>query len=71
MDEETCGIFNETFTRMKGQFESKLAALNAINQELAWKVSLVDDSRKVGDMTPRELIELLFTKQKDRALLWL
>ena len=56
---------------MKAQFESKLGALNAINQELAWKVSLVDDSKKVGDMTSRELVELLFTKQKDRGLLWL
>lgn len=71
MDEETVGIFNETFSRMKAQFESKLAALNAINQELAWKVGLVDDSRKVADMSSRELVELLFAKQKDRGLLWL
>ena len=71
MDEETCGIFNDSFHKIKSQFESKLAALNAINQELAWKVSLVDESKKVSDMTARELIELTFAKQKDRVLLWL
>jgi hypothetical protein len=56
---------------MKSQFESKLNALNAINQELAWKVAIIDDSKKVSDMTAEELIELTFVKQKDRELLWL
>lgn len=71
MDEETCNIFNEHFAKMKQQFEAKLSTLNAINQELAWKVALIDESKKVSDMTAEELIELTFAKQKDRELLWL
>ena len=62
MDEETCNIFNEHFQKMRTQFESKLASLNAINQELAWKVALIDESKKVSDMTAEELIELTFAK---------
>lgn len=31
MDEETCTIFNEHFSKMRAQFESKLSMLNAIN----------------------------------------
>ena len=71
MDEETCNIFNEHFSRLRNQFEQKLQTLNAINQELAWKVALIDESKKVSDMTAEELIELTFAKQKDRTLLWL
>lgn len=62
MDEETCAIFNEHFSKMRAQFESKLATLNAINQELAWKVALIDEAKKVSDMTAEELIEMIFAK---------
>ena len=47
---------------MRKQFETKLSTLNAINQELAWKVALIGESKKVGDMTVEELIELAFAK---------
>ena len=56
---------------MRGQFESRLQTLNAINQELAWKVALIDESKKVSDMTVEELVELTFAKQGDHQLLWL
>jgi hypothetical protein len=56
---------------MRGQFESRLQTLNAINQELAWKVALIDESKKVSDMTTEELIELTFAKQPDHYQLWL
>jgi hypothetical protein len=39
MDQETCDIFNEHFQKTRNQFESRLQTLNAINQELAWKIS--------------------------------
>lgn len=71
MDQETCNIFNEHFEKMRGQFESRLQTLNAINQELAWKVALIDESKKVSDMTTEELVELTFAKQPDHQLLWL
>jgi hypothetical protein len=34
-------------------------------------VALIDDNKKVGDMTAEELIELACQKQKDREILWL
>ena len=62
MDQETCDIFNEHFQKMRSQFESRLQTLNAINQELAWKVALIDESKKVSDMNVEELTVLLFAK---------
>ena len=70
MDQETCDIFNEHFQKMRNQFESRLQTLNAINQELAWKVALIDESKKVSDMTMEELVEMVFAKQPDRDLVW-
>lgn len=70
MDQETCDIFNEHFGKLRTQFESRLQTLNAINQELAWKVALIDESKKVSDMTLEELVELTFAKQPDHELLW-
>jgi hypothetical protein len=70
MDQETCDIFNEHFQKIRNQFESRLQTLNAINQELAWKVALIDESKKVSDMTMEELVEMVFAKQPDRELVW-
>jgi len=71
MDEETCQIFNDHFAKMRTQFENRLTTLNAINQELSWKVALIDETKKIGNMTTEELIELTFAKEPNREILWL
>lgn len=70
MDEETCSIFNEHFQKLKVDFESRLNILNEVNQELSWKVALIDESKKISEMNSQELIELTFSKEKDHDVLW-
>ena len=65
LDEETCSIFNKYFMKLKNDFEFKLNTLNNINQEMSWKVALIDESKKISEMNSMELIELTFTKEKD------
>lgn len=65
LDEETCKIFNNFLGKLKNEFESKLKVMNNINTELARKVAIIDESKKISEMNSEELIELTFTKEKD------
>ena len=65
LDEETCKLFNNYFSRLRGDFESRLSVLNQVNKDMSWKVALIDESKKVAEMNSNELIELAFTKEKD------
>lgn len=65
LDQETCKIFNDYFQKLKHDFETRLHVLNSLNQELSWKVALIDESKKVSEMNSQELIELTFAKEKD------
>lgn len=71
LDEDTCLIFNKYFMKLKNDFETRLNILNEVNQEMSWKVALIDESKKISEMNTMELIELTFSKEKDQEVLWL
>ena len=41
-----------------------------MNQELSWKVAIIDESKKIAEMNTNELIELVFAKEKDHSYIW-
>ncbi|CDW89079.1 UNKNOWN [Stylonychia lemnae] len=70
LDNDTCQIFNKYFMKLKNDFETRLNILNNVNQDLSWKVALIDESKKISEMNSMELIEMVFTKEKDQEVIW-